>query len=162
MMNPADTNKLQVTTPGDREIVMTRAFRAPRERLFDAFTKPDLIQRWLLGPEGWSMPVCDVDLRVGGTFRYVWRNNTDGMEFGITGTFKEIARPDRIVHTERFEPQMHPGEAVITTTFTEENGITTVTLNNLYESREIRDIAIESGMESGVATSYDRLENILS
>ncbi len=162
-MNSAETNsRLQVTAPGDREIVMTRMFNAPRERVFDAFTKPELIQRWLLGPEGWSMPVCDVDLRVGGTFRYVWRNNSDEREFGITGKFTEVMRPERVVHTERFEPEMHPGEALITTTFVEQNGVTTVTLANLYESREIRDIALESGMETGVAVSYDRLEKLLS
>jgi uncharacterized protein YndB with AHSA1/START domain len=162
-MNSAETNsKLQVTTPGDREIVMTRAFNAPREIVFDAFTKPELIRRWLLGPEGWSMPVCDVDLRVGGAFRYVWRNNEDGNEFGITGAFTEIAAPERIVHTERFEPQMQPGEALITTAFDEGSGVTTVTMTCLYESREIRDIAIQSGMETGVAISYDRLEKMLS
>jgi uncharacterized protein YndB with AHSA1/START domain len=162
-MNPAEAKyKLKLTTPSDREIVMTRVFDAPRNMLFDAFTKPELIKRWLLGPDGWSMPVCDVDLRVGGTFRYVWRNDADGKEFGQSGVYREIVRPERIVHTEKFDQPWYPGEAFNTNTFVERNGSTTVTLTSLFESREIRDMALESGMEGGVAVSYDRLAELLN
>ena len=161
-MKPTETkHKLEVTTPGDREIVMTRVFDAPRQTLFNAFTKPELIKKWLLGPDGWSMPTCDVDLRVGGTFHYVWRNDTNGKEFGINGDYREIARPERIVHAERFDEAMYPGDALITTAFDERSGSTTVTMTQVYDTREVRDMAIESGMEHGVAASYDRLAEIL-
>ena len=84
---------LEITTPGDREIVMTRVFDAPRELVFDAHTKPELVKRWLLGPDGWSMPVCEIDLRVGGAYRYVWRRDTDGTEMGMGGVYREIVPP---------------------------------------------------------------------
>jgi uncharacterized protein YndB with AHSA1/START domain len=161
-MKPAQAkHNLEVTTPSDREIVMTRIFDAPRSLIFDAFSKRELITKWLLGPEGWSMPVCDVDLRPGGTFHYVWHNDADGREFGIHGEYHEVVRPERIVHVERFDQAMYPGDALITNVFTEEHGSTTVTMTHLYETREIRDMALESGMEVGVAASYDRLAGIL-
>lgn len=152
---------LQVTTPTDRQIVMTRALDAPRDLVFRAFTEPKLISRWLLGPDGWSMPICEVDLRVGGAFRYRWRNDENGQEFGQSGTFNEIVRPDRIVHTEKFDEGDMP-EATTTTTFVEHDGATMVTMTLLFDSRETRDAAIESGMESDVAASYDRLAGILA
>ncbi len=88
---------LEITTPSDREIVMTRVFDAPRDLVFDAYTKPELLKRWLLGPRGWSMPVCEIDLRVGGAYRYVWRRDPDGNEMGMGGVYREIvrARADR-------------------------------------------------------------------
>lgn len=161
-MTPAQSkHQLEVTMPGDRDIVMTRVFDAPRQIVFDAFTKPELIRKWLLGPDGWSMPVCNVDLRAGGTFHYVWRNDSDGKEFGINGEYREVAKPDRIVHAERFDEAMYPGDALITTAFVEQKGATTMTMTQLYDSREIRDAAIESGMETGVAASFDRLDDIV-
>jgi uncharacterized protein YndB with AHSA1/START domain len=93
-------NKLKVEARGDREIVMTRAFDAPRHLVFDAFTKPDLLRQWLLGPPGWSMPVCEIDFQVGGRYRYVWTHR-DGAEMGAGGVYKEIVVPERIVATER-------------------------------------------------------------
>ena len=161
-MKPAATkHTLEVTTPSDREIVMTRTFDAPRQRVFDAFTKPEFIKRWLLGPDGWSMPVCDVDLKAGGTFHYVWRNDAEGQQFGIHGSFREIVNPERIVHAENFDEPWYPSDAIVTTALDEQNGITTVTMTCVYETREIRDAAIESGMTKGVARSYDRLADIL-
>jgi uncharacterized protein YndB with AHSA1/START domain len=151
---------LELATPSDREIVMTRVFDAPRGTVFDAFTTPELISQWLLGPDGWSMPVCDVDLRVGGTFRYVWRNDADGREFGLAGVYHEIMRPARILHSEKFEEPWYPGEARITSIFREQNGSTTFTMTILFESPEARDTALESGMERGVSASYDRLSNL--
>ena len=153
--------ELELTTPTDLEVKMTRLFDAPRALVFDAFTKPELLKRWLLGPDGWSMPTCDVDLRVGGAYRYVWRNDTDGREFGVGGVYREIVRPERIVHIEKFDEAWYPGEAIVTTTFVEDNGSTTVTMTNRFESRAGRDEALNSGMESGVAASYDRLAEIL-
>lgn len=107
------------------------------------------------------MPVCEIDLKVGGGFHYVWRNDADGKQFGMHGTFREIARPERIVHAENFDEPWYPGDATITTSFAEQAGVTTVTLQCLYESREVRNAAIESGMTTGVAASYDRLEEVL-
>jgi uncharacterized protein YndB with AHSA1/START domain len=161
-MKPTEgRHKLELTTPTDFEIVMTRTFEVPRALLFDAFTKPELIARWLLGPDGWSMPVCDVDLRAGGAYRYVWRNDTDGREFGVYGVYREIVRPERIVHTEQFDQPWYPSESLITTSFAEEDGRSTVTMTQRFDSREVRDAALESGMEHGVAASYDRLAVIL-
>lgn len=162
-MKPTETkHELELTTPSDREIVMTRVFDAPSTLVFDAFTKPELIRRWLLGADGWSMPVCDVDLRAGGTFRYTWRNDADGKEFGMGGVYREVRRPERTVHAERFDEAWYAGEALVTTAFLEQHGSTTVTMTILYESCEARDMAHESGMERGVAASYDRLADLLN
>jgi uncharacterized protein YndB with AHSA1/START domain len=154
-------NTLKVTAAGDREIVITRDFNAPRHLVFDAHTKPELVKRWLLGPPGWTMPVCEIDLRVGGSYRYVWRNQ-DGTEMGMGGMFREIVRPERLVATERFDQPWYPGEALDTTVFVEEGGKTTATLSVLYESREARDAVLKSPMEEGMAGGYDRLEELLA
>ena len=156
------SGELKLNTRGDREIIMTRDFNAPRHLVFDAFTKPELIRRWLLGPDGWSMPVCEVDLRVGGKYRYVWRKDSDGQEMGMGGVFREIDKPVRIVNTEQFDEAWYPGEGVDTTEFAEKAGRTTVTQTVLYESKEARDGVLKSGMESGVSRSYDRLDEVLS
>jgi uncharacterized protein YndB with AHSA1/START domain len=152
---------LKITTPTEREIVMTRVFDAPRALVFDAFTKPDLIKRWLFGPDGWWMEVCEVDLRVGGKYRYLWRHS-NGTEMGMGGVFREIAPPDRIVATEQFDESWYPGEAVGTIVLVERNGKTTLTQTMLYVSREARDIALKSGMDEGMAMGYDRLAQQLA
>jgi uncharacterized protein YndB with AHSA1/START domain len=157
-----DMGTLQVTARGEREIVMTRDFDAPRRLVFEAFTKPELVKRWLLGPEGWSMPVCEIDLRVGGRYRYVWRRDRDGKEMGMGGVYREIVAPERVVSTEKFDEPWYPGEAVGTLVLVERAGRTTTTQTMLYESRETRDAVLKSGMESGVATSYDRLARLLA
>jgi uncharacterized protein YndB with AHSA1/START domain len=158
----ASTETLKVTTPTDREIVMTRVFDAPRALVFEAHTKPELVRRWLLGPAGWTMPVCEIDLRAGGRYRYVWRHESDGKQMGISGVYREIVAPERIVNTEKFDEAWYPGEAVDTLVLVEHAGKTTLTLTMLYESREIRDGVLKSGMESGVAVSYDWLANLLA
>ena len=155
------TGALQLTTPTEREIVLTRAFEAPRHLVFDAFTRPELVRRWLLGPPGWSMPVCEIDLRVGGAYRWVWRNS-DGIEMGVRGVYREIAPPERLVATELFDQSWYPGEALTTTVLAERDGRTMLTTTVLYESREARDIALRSEMETGVAASYDRLAELLA
>ena len=159
-MKYSETFKIEAR--GDREIVMTRVFDAPRPLVFDAFTKPDLLKRWLLGPDGWSMPVCEVDLQVGGKYRYVWRRDKDGTEMATGGVFREIVPPERIVNTEAFDDPWYEGESLVTTVFVEQGGKTSVTQTMLFESRQARDGVVKSGMEKGVAVSYDRLEKILA
>jgi len=157
-MNP---KTLTLTTRGDREIVMTRVFDAPRTLVFDAWTKPELLKLWLHGPEGWSLPVCEIDLRVGGSFRYLWRH-TNGNEMGMRGVYREIVAPERIVATEKFDEPWYPGEAVGTIVFQERDGQTTLTQTLLYESRAARDGVLKSPMEGGVAQSYNRLAELLA
>lgn len=155
----------QVTTPSDREIAMTRVFNAPRELVFEAWTTPDLLRKWLLGPPGWEMIVCDVDLRVGGSYRYVWRKEgpaKEMVEMGMGGTFREIDRPARLVTTELFDEDWTGGETLVTQTFDEQDGRTTATTLVKYASKEARDGALKSGMADGVDISYDRLEELLA
>ena len=151
----------KISTRGDRELVMTREFDAPRHLVFDAFTKPELVRRWLLGPDGWSMPVCEIDLRVGGSYRYVWRH-ASGNEMGMGGVFREIVPPERIVSTEKFDHAWYPGEAVGTIVLTEHAGKTTLTQIVAYQSAEALQEVLKSPMESGVAAGYNRLEEILA
>src|SRR6185503_11915717 len=153
-----NTGTLQVTTPSDREIVLTRVFDAPRHLVFDAFSKPELLKRWF-GPRGWSLVVCEVDLRVGGGFRFVLRG-PDGTEMGMRGVYREIVPPERSVHTESFDD--YPGESQVTAVWAEQGGKTTLTVTVLYPSREVRDAVIQSGMEHGAAESYDRLAELLA
>ncbi|HUQ98392.1 MAG TPA: SRPBCC family protein [Gemmatimonadaceae bacterium] len=156
-----NAGELKVTAAGDREIIMTRVFNAPREMVFDAWTKPELVRRWLLGPDGWSMPVCEIDARPGGRYRYVWKNDVNGSEMGMSGTYIEVKRPDRIVSTETFDEAWYPGEGRNTLVLVENNGETTMTATSRYESRAARDAVLRTGMESGVRASYDRLAAIL-
>lgn len=153
-----NTGTLQVTTPTDREVVLTRAFDAPRNLVFDAFSRPELLKRWF-GPRGWSLTVCEVDFRVGGGWRFVLRS-PDGKEMGMRGVYLEIVPPERSVHTESFDD--YPGESQVTALFTEQAGKTTLTATVLYPSREVRDIVIQSGMEHGAAESYDKLAELLA
>jgi uncharacterized protein YndB with AHSA1/START domain len=151
---------LQVTTPTEREIVLTRVFNAPRRLVFDAFTKPDLLKRWMFGPDGWELAVCEIDLRVGGKYRYVWRRERTGTEMGAGGVIREIVVPERLVATEKFDEAWYPGESVGTIALAEQGGKTAMTQTLRYESREARDAALKSGMEEGMAAGYDRLETI--
>ena len=153
---------LKLTTPSDREIAMTRVFDAPRKLVFDAHTKPGLVRQWLLGPPGWSMPVCEMDVRVGGTYRWVWRHDRNGTTMGMGGVYREIVAPERLVNTERFDEAWYPGEALNTLVLVEKGGRTTLTQTMRYESREARDAVLKSDMERGVAASYDRLAELLA
>jgi uncharacterized protein YndB with AHSA1/START domain len=154
------TATLEVTTPSDREIALIRVFNAPRKLVFDCFTKCELLQRWGLGPRAWTLTECDVDLRVGGAWRFVTTKNT-GEKMIMCGEFREIVVPERIVQTERFEQPWYPGEGLNTTIFIESAGKTTMTITCLYDSKEVRDIVLKSGMEGGASTSYDRLAELL-
>ena len=155
-------SNLKVTTPSDREIAMSRTFDAPRRLVWDAYTKPELVKRWLLGPPGWSMPVCRIDLRVGGSYRYEWRRDTDGATMAMGGVYREIVAPERIVSTEQFDDPWYEGEAVGTLVLTERAGQTTVTTTVRYASKATRDAVLKSGMTSGVEQSYDRLAEMLA
>jgi len=156
-------SRVDVTLPDDREIVVTRVFDAPAELVFDCHAKPELVRRWSLGPDGWSMPVCEIDFRVGGGYRYVWRSDEDGSEFGFQGTYREIVAPERIVHTERFDgtPPGEDTDALCTMTLAESDGRTTLTYVMRFPTAEIRDQALQSGMTDGMATSYDRMEGLI-
>ena len=158
-MNIANT--LQVTTPSEREIAMTRVFDAPRHLVFEAYTKPELVKRWLGVRNGWSLDVCEIDLRVGGRYRYVWRG-TNGKEMGMGGVYLEIERPERIVATEAFDESWSPGEAVGTVFFSEQGGRTTLTLSVLYESREARDAVLRTPATEGIGESFDKLAEVLA
>ena len=151
--------KLKLTTPGEREILMQRVFDAPRHLVYEALTRPALVKRWLLGPPGWAMPVCDIDLRVGGRYRYVW-SHQDGGEMGMGGVYREIVPGEKLVCTEAFD--QFPSESLNTATLLEQDGTTTLTTHILYPSREIRDAVIKSNMENGVNASYDRLAECLA
>ena len=157
-----DVGALKVTTPSDREIAMTRVFDAARSMVFDAWTKPELLKRWLGVFGDWTFAVCEVDLKVGGKYRYVWRGS-DGKEMGMGGVYREIVRPERIVCTERFdEPWYGGGDAIDTTVFAEKDKKTTVTTTVLYASKQVRDSVLKSPMEGGVAKSYDQLDEVLT
>ena len=153
--------RMTVTTPSDREIALTRVLDAPRHLVFEAYTRPELLQRWLGVHAGWSWAVCEIDLRVGGAYRYVWRG-PDGAEMGMGGVYREVVPPERIVATEKFDQSWYPGEAVSTVTLVERDGRTTLTLTVRYESREARDAVLASPMEQGVAAGFDKLAALLA
>jgi len=155
-----DTGRLIVTTPTDREIVMTRVFAAPRKLVFDAWTKPELVRRWLLGPPGWTMPVCEIDLRVGGAYRFEWLGQ-DGTVMGMGGLYREIVIPERIVNTQLFDQDWTGGETLGTLLLTEQGGKTTLTNKVMYSSREARDAALRTRMAEGVEAGYARLDELL-
>lgn len=155
------TASLTVTTPSDREILMTRLFNAPRELVFEAMHRPELLKRWLSGPPGWSLEFCEVDFQVGGGFRHVW-HGPEGAEMGMGGIFREIVRPARIVRTELFDQDWTGGEALATLVLTERAAKTELAVTVLYSSQEARDGALKSGMKEGVAASYDKLDTLFA
>jgi uncharacterized protein YndB with AHSA1/START domain len=153
-----NTGTLQVTTPTDREVVLTRVFDAPRSLVFDALTKPELFKRWF-GPRGWSLAICEIDLKVGGAWRSVLRG-PGGKEMGMRGVYQEIVPPERFVSTESFDD--YPGESLNTLVLVAQGGKTTLTVTVQYASQEIRDAVIKSGMEHGAAECYDKLAEMLA
>jgi uncharacterized protein YndB with AHSA1/START domain len=155
-----DPAALTITTPNDREIVMSREFSAPRILVFDAWTKPHLLQRWY-GARGWTLAICEVDLRAGGAWRYVSRG-PDGAEMTQCGVYREVLPPRRLVATQSFEPPWDSGECLVTTTFAESAGRTTVTVTVRYPGRAARDAALRTPMRRGLSESYARLDALLS
>ena len=156
-MKNSDT--LQITTPTDREVVVTRAFDAPRRLVFDALTRPELLERWY-GPRGWTLVVCEIDLRVGGAFHFVSRR-ADGKDIGQRGEYREIVPPERLVNTEWWE-DWNAGEVLVTTLLVEQAEKTTLTTTMLYPSKEVRDTILNSGLKHGAAELYDKLDEYLS
>ena len=147
-----NTGTLKVTTPADHEIAMTRVFDAPRSQVFEALTKPELLKRWFFGPPGWSLAVCEIDLKVGGAYP----NTIVVLETGAP-----VLTPWRGKLAALLEA-WYPGEALVTTVMVEHDGRTTLTLTVRYESREARDAVLKTPMEHGVAVGYDRLAELLA
>jgi uncharacterized protein YndB with AHSA1/START domain len=144
---------------GENELVITRSFNAAKELVFEAQTECKYLKRWMFGPDGWSLDVCEIDLNVGGKYRWVWKKGDISM--GAGGEYREVARPDRIVCTEQFDDPWYQGEALSTVTFDEREGVTTLTNTMRYVSKEARDTVLQSPMEEGLALGYDRLEALL-
>jgi uncharacterized protein YndB with AHSA1/START domain len=151
---------LQVTTPTDTEIVLAREFNAPPPLVFDAFTQPELLKRWF-GRHGWNLLVCEIDLRVGGTWRFVSRG-PGGAEMGHGGVYREVMPPERLVYTETYDEDWTGGETLVTTVFTEHDGKTMMKSTVRYPSREARDAVLETPMREGVGESYDRLDDVFT
>jgi len=158
----APGKKVNVSAEGETSVLITRTFNARRELVFDAHTKAELVKRWMLGPDGWTMPVCEIDLRVGGKYRYVWRREATGHEMGMGGEYREIERPEKLAATEKFDNPWYEGEAFSTLTLVETNGQTLLRNVVTYSSREARDGVLKSPMEEGIEVGYNRLESILA
>ena len=148
-----------VTTPSDREIVITRVVAAPRQLVFEAYTNPEYVRQWMLGPAGWTMPVCEIDLRPGGAWHFVWRRD-DGSEMAIRGVYQEIRPPERLVSTESWGGDWPETHNVLL--LSEEGGQTTIANWLRFPSAEARDAALRSGMQDGMASTFDRLADFLA
>jgi uncharacterized protein YndB with AHSA1/START domain len=152
-------HNLTVTTPTDTEIMLERAFDAPRHLVFDALTKPEMLVRWF-GARGWRLVVCEVDLRVGGAWRFV-SHGPDGGVLGHSGVYREVVPPSRLRYTEVFDDQSYAGESLITQVLVERDGRTTLTSTVRLPSREARDIVLAYPMARGVGQAYERLDAVL-
>jgi len=156
------SGKVRVDAKGENELVITREFNAPRDLVFRANTECKYLKKWLFGPDGWSLDVCEIDLTVGGQYRWVWKHAEKNIEMGAGGEYREIERPAKIVATERFDDPWYPGEALSTTTFTEHDGRTTLVNTIRYESKEARDAVLASPMQEGLEMGYARLDSLLA
>jgi uncharacterized protein YndB with AHSA1/START domain len=160
--------KAQVSLPGDTQVRVTRDFAAPRTLVWQAHTDPKLVKRWMLGPPGWSMPVCEMDVRPGGKYRWRWRSDENGAEFGFFGDFREVDEPAKLVHAEHYDPGDVGGAmdvsqpAIIQTRFSEKDGITSLEMIMTFASKEIRDAAVSTGMTDGMEMGYERLDALFA
>ncbi|HMS54163.1 MAG TPA: SRPBCC domain-containing protein [Fimbriimonadaceae bacterium] len=157
----------EVSTPSDREVLVKRSFDAPADLVWRAYTEPELMRRWLTAMPGWSMPVCEMTIQVGGTYRWRWRNDEIDQEFGFTGEILEAIMLSKIVHTQVYDPgdmggSMGDGPSIVTVTFTETNGMTNVETSILFASKSGRDAAMSTGMTEGMEMSYKELDSTLS
>ena len=153
---------MDVTHPSDAELRIQRRFDAPRQLVWDAHTQAELIRQWMLGMDGWSMPVCTFEARLGGAYRYEWRRDETGETMGMGGTLLEYAPIERMVATERFDEAWYPGEVVNTSVFEEiEGGRTLLTVTSRWESAEAMQTAMQTGMIDGMSMTYDWLEDLL-
>lgn len=156
----------EVTLPGDREVRVTRTFHAPRQLVWDAHTRPELVRKWQ-GYDGWDMPVCDMDIRVGGTYKWQWKNREDGNQFGFLGTFTEVSEPSKLVHEQYFDAgdtdfAMPSGDpCIVSLELSEQDGITTLVCHLTFASRQARENAVSTGMTDGMEHSYTRLDEVL-
>jgi uncharacterized protein YndB with AHSA1/START domain len=156
-----NAKRYQTSLPSEREFTLTRTFDAPRRLVFDAFTRPEMVKQWLWGPPEWPMVHCEIDLRVGGRLRYVWRHKERG-DMGMSGVFQEITAPELLVNTELFDEDWTGGETLVTTVFEERNGRTTVAATVHYSSQPARDAALETPMVEGWSQGHDRLDELLA
>ncbi len=151
-------SEISLSTPSDLEFCVTRDFDAPRKLVWEAYTNPEHLPHWMTGPDGWTMPVCEIDLREGGAWHFVWRR-ADGSEMEMTGSYLEIAPHSRLVSTESWGAQWP--ETVNTLLLTEKDGKTSLQTLIRYASKEARDAATQTGMSDGMALSFQRLEDYL-
>ncbi len=158
MTLPNSAGLTTFTTPSDQEIQVTRHVNASRKLVFEAWTNPKHLPNWMTGPPGWTMPVCEIDLRLGGAWRFVWRQS-DGAELAMTGVYREIVPPERLVSTESWGANWP--ETINTLVLSESAGQTTITLTVLYPSQEARDAALKTGMKEGMSATFDRLAEYL-
>lgn len=161
-MNPA-----KATLPSDTEVLVERSFDAPVRLVWRAYMEADLMRRWCSGTPGWSMPICEMDMRVGGQYRWVWRSDENGQEFGFFGEVLEVEPHARIVHAQSFDPgtlgvSMGGEPSIVTVTFQEARGITNVATTIRYASQADRDAAYSTGMTDGMEVSYQRLDGVLA
>jgi len=162
------TQPAEVSLPSDTEVRVTRDFKAPRRLVWQAHVDPKLFQRWIGGYPGWSMPVCEMDVRTGGKYRWRWRTDDGGQEFGFFGEYSEVEAPVRMIATEYYDPGTMGGAmdanspTINHTSFTENNGVTTLVTLLKYVSKEARDAAISTGMTDGMEVSYARLEKLVA
>ena len=159
MARPIEIGVTTYATPNDRELVVTRGVDAPRRLAFDAWTNPKHVPQWMLGPPGWTMPVCEIDLRPGGRWRFVWRRG-DGTEMPMGGAYLEVVPPERLVWTESWGPEWP--ETVNTLVFAEAAGRTTLALTIRYPSKQARDAALRTGMKEGLDQSFARFDALLA
>lgn len=152
---------LHIDAPGERELVMTRLFAAPRELVFACHTRPSLVRRWLLGPPGWTMPVCEIDARVGGAYRYQWRG-PNGETMGASGVHREVVSPDRLVFTQLFEDDWTGGETLITIALRQVEDGTQLLQTTLFTSATAREAALATGMTAGMESSFQQLDAVLA
>lgn len=156
-------NIMTMTKSGETDLVVTRRFNASPEAVYDAHINLEKLKRWMLGPEGWTMPHCELDPRAGGAFSYTWEDTNSGERFTISGEFVELAPPHRTVHVERMTSEdFSSSDSRVVTEFAEDGEGTLMTMTITYDSAETREGAIASGMEAGMAVSYDNLDAMVS
>ncbi|MGE0739935.1 MAG: SRPBCC family protein [Hyphomonadaceae bacterium] len=159
---------LEVTLPSDREVRVKRTFNAPRTLVWDAHTKAELMRKWCLGPPGWSMPVCEMDVREGGKYRWRWRSDEEGKEFGFFGTFSEVRAPSKLAHDEYYDPGDVGGAmpsddpCLVTLELSEAGGVTTLVSTMRFASKQARDGAVSTGMTDGMEMGYARLDDLFT
>lgn len=159
-------DKAEVSMPSDHEVKVVRSFKAPRELVYKAYTTPDLLRRWLGGYPGWTMPVCEMDVRVGGKYRWRWRGEQDGKEFGFHGVFSEVNPPAKLANTEYFDPGEVGGDmgdgSLNTVELVEHDGFTTMTTLMDFRTKQACDAAVATGMTDGMEVSYKQLDTLLA